>query len=286
MSLKVTKLMFYHFIHSHSLVSSIKKKCLFLQNHAKKKRHPYSSLSYKEGTYTVEAAVVLPLFLIFGMLILFCMKTVYTQWKIGNVLDEVADTAALYGEEINEAWIYGSFYALAAKEDVPTENILGGMAGIGLLKTTVDELRISVTADYYISYPITILGWKGFYISQRRTSRIWNGYDPNQTESSEAVAYVTKYGTVYHLSASCPHIDLSVRSIAKSELSTAKNSSGARYRKCPLCGKGGSTYYVTSWGDCYHSSLSCSGLKRIISKISLEKAKERYRPCSKCASGS
>ena len=261
---------------------------LFLRDRMKaiRKRRPYPFSSYENGSYTIEAAVLLPMFLVFGMLVLFCMKTVYTQWKVSTVLDQIVDTTALYGENPGDAVLYGAFYTLAAKEKVPTEDILGGIAGITLFQSSSDDLRISLSADYIITYPISLLGKQGFYVSQTRTARIWNGYDPTQNTSEEgSIAFVTKYGTVYHLSLSCPHIDLSIRSISKEQLSDAKNLSGGKYKKCPMCGKKSDVYYVTSWGDCYHSSLSCSGLKRTIYRIPLEDAKASYNPCSKCAQG-
>lgn len=227
---------------------------------------------------------MLPLFLVFCMLVLFCMKTIYTQWKVGCVLNEVADTAALYEDQIDNAWLNAAFYAMALKEDVPTENIVGGLAGVTLLQSSVDDLRISLSADYIILYPISLLGKQGFYVSQRRTSRIWNGYDPTQAEEKGNIAYVTEYGTVYHLSLSCPHLSLSIRSVTKDKLVAARNSSGRTYKKCPMCNGNGDTYYVTSWGDCYHGSLSCPGLKRTIRTISLEEAQATYSPCKKCAS--
>ncbi len=283
MSLNKSKQMKYLLIHKNSGKQKIKS--LFLRNAYRKKGYPYTFSSCRQGSYTIEAAVVLPMFLVFGMLILFCMKVVYTQWKVSTVLDQVVDSAALYGERVDDAWLYGAFYALAVKEDIPTEDVLGGLAGITLFQSTVDDIRISLSADYIITYPIKLLGKQGFYVSQRRTARIWNGYDPNQSKTDEAIAYVTKYGTVYHLSLSCPHIDLSIRSISKDQLAKARNSSGGSYKKCPMCGKKSETVYVTSWGDCYHSSLSCSGLKRTIYRISLEEAKESYGACQKCAVG-
>lgn len=227
---------------------------------------------------------MLPLFLVFCMLVLFCMKTIYTQWKVGCVLNEVADTAALYEDQIDNAWLNAAFYAMALKEDVPTENIVGGLTGVTLLQSSVDDLRISLSADYIILYPISLLGKQGFYVSQRRTSRIWNGYDPTQAEEKGNIAYVTEYGTVYHLSLSCPYLSLSIRSVTKDKLVAARNSSGRTYKKCPMCNGNGDTYYVTSWGDCYHGSLSCPGLKRTIRTISLEEAQATYSPCKKCAS--
>jgi hypothetical protein len=78
-SLNKSKQMLYLLIQEIS--KKFKNKSLFLQISYIRKRYPYTFSSYREGSYTIEAAVVLPLVLVFGMLILFCMKTVIPNGK-------------------------------------------------------------------------------------------------------------------------------------------------------------------------------------------------------------
>lgn len=49
-------------------------------------------------------------------------------------------------------------------------------------------------------------------------------------------------------------------------------------------GKNPSALFVTAYGDCYHSTLGCSGLKRTIKAVKLKDV-GNLRPCSRCASG-
>lgn len=54
--------------------------------------------------------------------------------------------------------------------------------------------------------------------------------------------------------------------------------------KCIHKGSSLSAIFVTAYGDCYHSTLGCSGLKRTIKAVRLKDV-GRLRPCSRCASG-
>lgn len=61
----------------------------------------------------------------------------------------------------------------------------------------------------------------------------------------------------------------------------------SKYAACEKCihkGSSLSAIFVTAYGDCYHSTLGCSGLKRTIKAVRLKDV-GRLRPCSRCASG-
>ena len=246
-------------------------------------RHPYILSPRLSGSYTVEAAVLVPIFLIFSMLILFVLKSVYTQWKVGIVLDELSQTAAVYNNSLlTKESIYGLFLADLKKDDVPMEFVKGGYLGFDFSESYVDEYRVCLDVTYRLQYPLTFLGNQGFIIHQRRCARIWNGFDPNQNKDGEAYVYVAKYGTVYHLSRYCSYIDPTIRSVTKEDLPKARNSSGSKYKKCDCCKGKQDCYYITSWGECYHSDISCSALKRTIYRMKLQEAEESYSRCSKC----
>ncbi len=69
---------------------------------------------------------------------------------------------------------------------------------------------------------------------------------------------MTDSGRVYHSNRMCSHIKLSIFMV-----------DGQKARKYPPCEKcvgnaaiPGNTFYLTEDGACYHSRLSCSGLKQ------------------------
>lgn len=265
----------------------IKNHQLFLQNIKNKmfkKRHLYISSPWFCGSYTVEAAVLLPLFLIFAMLVLFCLRGVYTQWKVSVSMDEtVNEIALLNSEEYSEELLYGAFLVNVKKNKVPLDFVAGGLAGFYLLDSQVDSREICLQVKYLLNYPISILGRQGFYITQSRNARIWNGFDPLQNKTDESYVYVAEYGTVYHMSRYCAYIDPTIRSVKKNEISRARNLSGSKYKKCPYCKGDSDYYYITVWGDCYHRDITCSALKRTIYRMTRKEAEEKYSGCSKCA---
>ena len=86
-----------------------------------------------------------------------------------------------------------------------------------------------------------------------------------------SIVYVAENGVVYHKNASCSHICLKITGNAAIQDIVHKGSSL-------------SEIFVTAYGDCYHSTLGCSGLKRTIKAVRLKDV-GRLRPCSRCASG-
>ena len=100
-------------------------------------------------------------------------------------------------------------------------------------------------------------------------------------EEDETV-YVTETGLVYHKDYHCTYLDLSIRMVQGKEISGLRNESGGRYYACEHCGgKGGGSAYITDYGDRYHSSLSCSSLKRTVYAVPLSEVIGKGA-CSKC----
>ena len=71
---------------------------------------------------------------------------------------------------------------------------------------------------------------------------------------------VTDNQAVYHMTRRCSYLTLQIQA---STLEQAKHNG---YDMCAFCGKDvqGRQVYVTNEGDRYHSSLTCSGLKRTV----------------------
>ncbi len=114
----------------------------------------------------------------------------------------------------------------------------------------------------------------------------WTGYDvtTGKTRKDEdTIVYMTQYGTVYHRDRSCTHLSLSIQGVEISGIKEMENESGGHYSPCEYCGGNGfvTLVFVTNYGNRYHTSLSCRGLKRQIRSIPLSEV-GAAAPCKKC----
>ena len=89
---------------------------------------------------------------------------------------------------------------------------------------------------------------------------------------------------VYHKDIHCTHLDLSIHAASASDLTKLRNENGGKYHACEKCVHGGNAsknVYITNQGDKYHTSLTCSGLKRTVYTARISEVPGK-RACSKC----
>ena len=111
--------------------------------------------------------------------------------------------------------------------------------------------------------------------------------EPKEGEEGEAkqMVWVTENGSVYHTDSSCSHINLSIQVSSPGALAWKRNQDGEKYKECEQCvgnGAAGAEVYYTKYGNRYHNSLSCKGLKRKVKLVALEQT-DGLPQCSKCA---
>lgn len=102
---------------------------------------------------------------------------------------------------------------------------------------------------------------------------------------SEEDVYITETGRVYHTHSDCTYLKPSVVRVMTKNIESMRNLSGAKYKKCEYCFRKESvpkTYvYITDYGDRYHLSKQCSGIKRNVKKVN--KSETGGMPeCNKC----
>lgn len=245
------------------------------------------------GSLTVEAAIIIPLVTAFFVLLLFFFRIMQVQLVVQDALSDTARMLALYAgteEQIsNVQYLALAKGSVAAKlsEDKNVENyVTGELLGISLLESEFEGEEIFLKANYRMKLPFELLGRYYVYLHQQVCYRKWTGWKERQAAGTEHIVYVyvTETGKVYHQTSSCPYLDLSIRSVKLAEVQRIRNESGQKYRKCNECAEENvekSEVYITSYGECYHDSLSCSGLKRTIYKIELKNVGGRNK-CRKC----
>ena len=248
---------------------------------------------------TVEAAAVLPYFVCFMVFILYFFRILQVQAGVAQALQYAGRRAAaeyVVQEETEGSDQAGIFELWKAKmlfeqqlkkQKCPLQYVKRGMKGISLNQSDLSGNYVELKAVYRMKLPIGLLGNIQYQIIQESKCRKWTGYQQGQDmQEDDTWLYYTEHGTVYHASRNCTHLDLSIRGVTYEQAGNSRNQSGGKYHKCEKCGISGSLVksqmvYITDYGDRYHSSLTCSGLKRSIYMIQRSKATDK-RMCSKC----
>lgn len=260
----------------------------------KRKRASCSAPLLIKGSATVEAALVLPLFLCAICFLIMMGQLLLIEGEIAHAVSKTAFTCAKQEavREVSQKKISGSgllaanmiFYSLLQGDDLCKECIEGGKHGILVRAEKLEgEEKILVKASYILKIPVPFFGGGRILRNIEVKRRIYTGYLPHGSEAGgdNKMVFVTDHGSVYHTSLSCSHVSLKISANALS----VKALEAKGFRACEKCIKKGSdpkAYYITAEGDCYHSRLSCSGLKRTVKSATISEV-GGLKKCSRCA---
>lgn len=253
------------------------------------------------GSLTVEAAVAVPLFLFVMIAVLQYGAVMGTAARFGAALSEAgksiatASYAVKYGGDLSEVPEIAAVALTEAYAQGKVMNQTGDTSAVRnanmLLSSFLkNDNTIDLVLTYQLRSPVNIAVLPQNFFIQRARVRAWTGRagsGGNDTSEGEEVqteyVYVTETGTVYHDDPDCTYLNPSVRAVNADRLSTLRNRGGAIYHRCELCGEANpaGTVYITRDGTRYHSSVSCSGLKRTVRQVSKEELGDMHA-CSKC----
>ncbi len=227
---------------------------------------PWRSLS---GSITVETALVLPIFL-FAMLSVMCL-TESIRISANNI-EELSEKAYRYAKY---AYIGDKFL-----DDTPISDAFD-------IINNGDDI-IDLVYRYKINVPFDLLNAYDPYAVDRVRMRAFTGYDNAKHAATDKTAeervYVTESGSVYHRSLGCSHLNLSIRSIDYKDVLGERANDGSKYYPCEHCCHNNenppAVVYITDDGNRYHSSLSCSALKRTIHEVPISQT--GLPPCKEC----
>lgn len=255
----------------------------------------------QQGSMTIEAAFIVPFFLLAWMNLLSIINIYGIQSNMSQAMHATAKEMAVleYGyEEITGKnaegnildYVYASqkVYSRAGKDYLNNSQIVGGIYGINWLTSKMmEDDCIDLRATYMVKPMSGLMGFNKFCMYNRVKARAWTGYDNTKAvngNADEQIVYITPEGSAYHTSKSCSYLKLSIRGVTMENVDNLRNTSGAKYYACDECGTDcKATVYITDYGTCYHSTLGCSKLKRTIEAITLSEAVSRGRhQCSKC----
>ena len=269
--------------------------------------------SSKKASYTIEAAVIMPLFItlmVFGM---FIFRVLQVQSGVqqsinatsrtlsvalGNLANEGdSDTEVDTSEaeptikgELSEGLLIGTAAAKTAVEmanrHVPIQFIDGGAAGFNFFSSSFEGNYVDIQVNYQMTFPVGLLGKYSFDVSQRARTRKWVGYDKTENTTDSKYVFITEKGERYHMDYHCTYLNPSVHRLPVEELEEARNKGGAKYYRCERC-KGKTTkgfVFITDYGTSFHGDINCTEIKHNIKKVLYEEVKDTMPACSKCGS--
>ncbi len=260
-----------------------------------------------QASMTVEASLLLPLFLLLFMNLLSAIE-VYrihssvaaSLWERGReemvgvyLREQAAEAVMAPGESGGEKlqMLLGSFAGqLRIINNLNTypvweKIVAGGKAGFGVSEKIEEDGTVRIDCGYRVHPLFASLTPVTKMLENHYCGHAWVGYiySGQENEQGECYVYITETGTVYHKNRGCSYLNPSIRQVQAREIESLRNNGGAAYYACLLCGSSGpgGVYYITDYGTCYHTSISCSGLKRTIYEVKLSEAGGRGA-CSKC----
>ena len=264
----------------------------------------------KEGSLTIEAAMALPLFIFFMILMMMPMEIMNIDRQVQTALEGVGEDLSQY-----------AYLLQRGKEDKPEstskmtgiqKEILTSLAGEGVLfyarkrvedkvdmrriegisfsRSSVlrDDKTIDLIMNYQVKLPFSVFGLKSVPMTARSTRRAWIGKEGGKGEQgmeSEEIVYVGKGSTRYHMVRTCHYLYNDLKSVSRDEVVNMRNLSGSTYKPCSRCQpkkEGDGPVYIMPSGEKYHTDQNCSSIISYASAVSLETVRH-LGACSYCS---
>ena len=244
-----------------------------------------------KGYITVEACLVVPLFLFFMLALSGISMLLMAEAHIHQSLAEAAGSVAQYSylenrvlsEEntgikkvVDVALLSKQFRTYLGEDFYVEKMVLNGKNGI-VLTSKEDRLNskiFTVKASYLAKIKLPILGEFHVKVINEVKQKAFLGF--SKDEKPETYVYVTPNQSVYHKKRGCTHLILSVQK---------RNSSDrGHYKPCKLCAKENNNLgmiYIAKTGNVYHYRKECSGLKRTVKRVRLSEV-SGLSACSRC----
>lgn len=258
-----------------------------------------------KASMTVEAALLVPIFL-FLMLNLLCgIRFIEMQSRILAASHQIQRQVMVYGYGTQKAdfmenlgitgeWLSIGFLKEMIKKEIKADG--GAQVDLDVSKIMLSGSDINSekgTVNLQVSYLAKTIfpqiGGVKIYLGTNLFGHMFSGYRGDEEESNtsdhDEMVFITKEGTVYHCNRNCRYLTLSISEVEKEEVSKKRNMDGERYRSCDMCvSQSIDCYYITDYGTSYHGSLMCPGLKRTIYTIKRSEVGNRGC-CVKCGTG-
>lgn len=271
-------------------------------------RKGMSPLFSVKGSMTVEASLLLPLFLFFFLNLFSVMEMYRLHSMLTAALRETGREMSVYayaykdliGDEIKDEEIlskienvaFSNLYVKAGvekfcgKEYLDHSPLKNGSAEPNYLFSSIldkDDIIDLVAVYRTVPFP----GFPGYFPQlqfARYFGRAFTGYevDTDAKELNQYV-YVAENGEVFHEDRNCSYLSLKIVSCYFADMEKYRNADGSKYYPCEKCYKSGKELlFISKYGNRYHEDRNCSGLKRVVLVVPRNEALKKLPACKKC----
>ena len=230
-----------------------------------------SVLDSKAGI-TIEASIAIPLFLFAVLCLVYMIEVKAIQTKIyfaAETADKVMAQDVVMIPVVNVPKLEKIMIETIGEERLDRSILEGGSRGLDCSRSFFSFLtgEVHVTVRYSVRLPFPEFMGISARCREEIVVRGWTGFKNENSElDDEQIVYMTDNAAVYHEDYNCTYLQLSIQFIPYLVVQNRRNFYGERYRRCEKCSwnQNMSGIYITDKGNRYHSSLTCSGLKRSI----------------------
>ena len=244
---------------------------------------------HTKGSITVEAALAMPLFFFAVLVLCYMSEVMAIRTSIRSGLQYAGKIAAesSYGKPLLlPRSIEKELVNAVGAERLDRSIVENGSSGVHCEKSYMSMSTgiMELKASYRVYLPLPVFGSAVVPMEESCRVKGWTGYErAGFLAENEETVYITETGMVYHRDYHCSYLELSIRMVPAESVEHLRNESQGKYYPCETCARRGTAggVYITDYGDRYHSSLNCSGLKRTIYAVPLSEAVGKGA-CSKC----
>ena len=240
------------------------------------------------GSMTIEAALVLPIFLFS----IFSLISLISVIKIKSCMDiavcEVGNEIAIkkYSEYSGDIFLpayikneLGIFLEdNLSEQDRKRLYSKIYVTDISLLE---EEEIVTFRVDYSVIPDFHMLGLCRIKMNTTYYGHSWQG--STSTKQEETMVFISQNASVYHTDKNCTHFNLTIEKILYDNVNNFRNNEGEKYDECRFCNRiaNKGKVYITPEGENYHNIKNCAGLTRSVYTIPYSKVFGKQK-CLRC----
>ena len=265
------------------------------------------------GSMTVEASVVLPLFLFAMVTMTMPFAMMNRQRQVQAVVESVCEDLcqlAYVGYELKEK----KTEIKLPEEGLDMEFDVDGLEGAAMMayaqvqvrrKLNESQIRklslsqsefmedgemVNLVASYEMALPFPVLGLSAVPMTSASCRRAWIGkeggwLEDGAGEEDDEIVYVGKNSTRYHESRTCHYLYNQLTGVSREEVDGLRNADGKKYHPCAVCGGGtGGQVFIMRSGTSYHGSSSCTAIMAYVKAVKKSEV-AHLGGCSYCSGG-